>query len=195
MSARALPLIGIFVGGASKRMGRTKGLLLEPGGSRTLVDRLLAETQAAFPGAPWFLVGRRPEYDFDAARFLDDAVPESGPLGGLVALTEAAPQCGCTQVLALGCDFPRLGASLLRRLGSEAEHAPVVAPWLDERWQPLVARYDAETAPVLRAALTERRLSLQPLLHSLGCARLQVSEDEKAQLADWDEPSDVDARA
>jgi len=192
MSPLADLLVGIFVGGSSRRMGRPKGLLNEPRGTRSLVERLIAEVEEAFPSAPWVFVGKRPEYALVAGDFLDDAVPETGPLGGLVALTEEASRQGCACVLALGCDFPHLTASLLQRLVQTAPEASVVAPWLDDRWQPLVARYDVRATPVLRAALSEGRFGLQPLLHQLGCAPFEPKEGERRQLWDWDEPGDIE---
>ncbi len=101
MPPAKLNLGGIFVGGASRRMGRPKALLPVPGadgasgGSLSLLERTVAVVRAA--GLEPVIVGRRPELpELEALlrtlglRVLEDAAAEVGPLGGLVALLDDA---------------------------------------------------------------------------------------------------------
>ena len=88
------PLGGIFIGGASRRMGRPKALLPVASGE-TLLERTVRVVSAA--GLAPVLVGRRaelPELELLIAKLvlpvLADAAPNAGPLGGLVSLLEEA---------------------------------------------------------------------------------------------------------
>jgi molybdopterin-guanine dinucleotide biosynthesis protein A len=187
-------VVGIFVGGASRRMGRPKGLLPAPGPvAQTLVERLVRECESALGDVPLVLVGHRDEYAALPLPALADARSQSGPLGGLVALLEHAEAVGAEAVLALACDLPYLGRGLIERLAHEAPSQPAIAPRTDGFWQPLAARYQTEGAlPAARAALDARRLSLQNLLDTLNAQELPLSPEEAASLRDWDSPEDIE---
>lgn len=173
-------------------MGTSKGLLLAPDGSgRTLVERLVSELAVAVPEAPVVLVGKREEYGHLGIPFVEDEIPESGPLGGLVGLLARAKAHGHARVLCVACDHPRVSAPLLRRLVVENADAAICCPFLDHRYQPLVGRYDTRLLSEFRRALEEGRRALQPLLRAHAAARLVLSQAEEESLRDWDTPSDV----
>jgi molybdopterin-guanine dinucleotide biosynthesis protein A len=177
-------IVGIFVGGASTRMGRTKALLPSPEGV-TLVERQLALARTL--GADVVLVGRRADVP-PIAPVLDDARAHAGPLGGLVALLAHA---GARPAIALACDMPFVTADLMARLAA-APPAIALAPRRDGRWEPLCARYDAPGAlPVARERLERGALSMQGLLDAVGATELPLAEGEAALLDDWDTPADV----
>jgi molybdopterin-guanine dinucleotide biosynthesis protein A len=186
-------IVGIFVGGASRRMGRPKGLLPAPGAvAQTLVERLAKECESALGSVPLLLVGQRDEYEALGLPTLADARSGSGPLGGLVALLGHAESVGADTTLALACDLPYVSRELIERLAHEAPHETVLAPRTDGYWQPLAARYRVRTAlPVARATLDAGRLSLQNLLNALGAEELPLSPEEELCLRDWDSPEDV----
>ena len=109
------PMGGIFVGGASARMGSPKGLLVHRG--KTLIARWIRVLAEA--GVEPVLVGARPEYARLGLPTLADEVSNeasegvarggkrgvragNGPLGGLCALLDAA---GSRQVLCVACDM------------------------------------------------------------------------------------------
>lgn len=179
-------LAGIFVGGASTRMGgRAKGLL-ERGGS-TLVDRWRATFDAL--GIEHVLVGRRAEYASVPLAALPDDPPGVGPIGGLAALLAAA---GDRRALAVACDMPFVTRQDVEALLA-APRAPAVAPRRDGRWEPLCALYNAPMAlPVVRARIAAGHLSLQGLLNALGAREIEI---DGAHLADWDSPQDLDERS
>lgn len=192
MTAETDLLVGILVGGASRRMGTSKGLLLAPDGSgRTLVERLVSEVALAIPGAPVVLVGKREEYSPLGLTFVEDETPESGPLGGLVGLLSQAEARGVARVLCVACDHPRVSAPLFRRLLEENSDADICCPFLDDRYQPLVARYDTRLLADFRRALHDGRRALQPLLQKHKAARLVLDDREKESLRDWDTPEDL----
>lgn len=191
-------LAGIFVGGASRRMGRPKGLLPAPEGSRerapestagapSLVARWAA--LCAELAVPVVLVGRRPEYAELARELgletLDDARADAGPLAGLVALLERA---GGGDVLALACDMPFVTREDLRAL-IDAPACAVAAPRRDGRWEPLCTRYHAPSVlPIAQARLRDGDRKLQGLLDALDARAIPI---EPSHLRDWDRPEDL----
>jgi molybdopterin-guanine dinucleotide biosynthesis protein A len=176
-------IVGIFVGGRSTRMGRTKALLPSPEGG-TLLARSV-DVVRAIGGEP-VLVGRRDDVPA-IVRVLDDAAPGRGPLGGLVALLDHARG----PVIALACDMPFVTAPLLARLAS-APPSTATAPRIEGRWEPLFARYDVSALPMARARLEAGALAMHGLLDALAATELEVTREERAQLTDWDEPADVE---
>lgn len=180
-------VLGILAGGQSRRMGRDKALLSAPDTGEALLERLAR-------------IGR--ELGFDvvavggaAARFglprLDDDPAGIGPIGGLAALLAHA---GDRKAIALACDLPYLEPALLARLAA----APAAEPVLSSRdpgsgkWQPLFARYDApRVLPILRAEIARGVRSFQTFLQALPVAELPLSDAERLQLRDWDEPADM----
>ncbi|MCL2447944.1 MAG: molybdenum cofactor guanylyltransferase [Polyangiaceae bacterium] len=178
---------GIFVGGASTRMGgQPKGLLPVPDG-RAIVDRLRAVLEEAGAGEV-VLVGRHPAYAAAPVDALDDTPPGIGPLGGLIALLARA-QGG--HAIAVACDMPYVSCRLVARLLAAPE-AVAVAPRHERRWEPLCARYEADAVrPLAEAQSRGPDHSLQRLLDRAGAIELPLSEAETRELRDWDRPDDV----
>jgi molybdopterin-guanine dinucleotide biosynthesis protein A len=185
-------LVGVLVGGASRRMGgQPKGLLPVPGSSERIVPRLLRLTHEALPGAGVVLVGRHPAYTHLSVSVLDDATQEAGPLAGLVALLRAAKAEGRREVLLLASDLPHLKSDLLRRLAEFETTAWAVAPRMDGRYQPLFARYATLALELAEDALEASDRSLQALLRRLTAVDFPLSSADRAALVDWDEPGDI----
>jgi molybdopterin-guanine dinucleotide biosynthesis protein A len=188
-------LAGIFVGGASIRMGGlAKGLLESPDGPR-IVDRWRGLFEAA--RIPCVLVGRRAEYTGIPLETLDDAPTGIGPLGGVLALLLHA-RGRARLAITVGCDMPYVSAALVRRLVA-APDAVAVAPKVGGRWEPMLARYDVARAwPIAdaRARMAEGQggRSMRGLLDALDAQQLALAPDEEKLLADWDEPADRPAR-
>lgn len=163
-------------------MGRPKGLLVGPDG-RSLVARAKAVLEDA--GAVVVLVGRRAEYEGLGMTVIDDAVPDGGPLAGLVSLLEHA---GSRRTLVLACDMPFVTSDDLRALlGAEGA---IVAPRRNERWEPLCATYAPCVQEIARRRLEEGRRSMQGLLCEVGATEVAL---DPAHLVDWDSPEDVSA--
>ena len=191
-------VVGLFIGGASRRMGgQAKGMLPAPGGSETVSARLIRIVQDTLPRASIVLVGKHSNYDSLQLPSLTDRPPGIGPLGGLLALLHhtlaQATEPGSPAVaLALACDMPYVSHELLHRLNDESPDAAALAPCVDGRYQPFFARYKASLA--LRAAEScqaKQLHSLQHVLRSLDTEALSLDESETLQLRDWDRPEDV----
>ena len=174
-------VLGVFAGGASRRMGRPKALLRR--GGVTLLERACRLGGAL--GLETVVVGRRPELSGLGRPVLEDDPPGVGPLGGLRALlrhADGAPG------LALACDMPFVDADDLRLL-LEAE-GTIAAPRRDGRWEPLCARYGPGALPLIDAQLAAGRRALQTLLDAADTRVVDVPPDH---LVDWDAPEDIEA--
>ncbi|NOY94626.1 MAG: molybdenum cofactor guanylyltransferase [Deltaproteobacteria bacterium] len=189
-----MALLGIFVGGRSRRMGaRPKGRLLTPGGDRPLLDALVEAGRAA--ELECVLVGDASPYE-DLARGvprLADDPAGRGPLGGLRALLMHA---GATPALTVACDMPHVGVEALLELRDAASRAAIVSPRRaeDAPWEPLFSRYDApRVLPAIDQALASDRRSLQKLFRRLEVEELPLTAAVLQALGDWDTPDDVRA--
>ncbi len=177
-------LVGILVGGASKRMGRPKGLLVRDG--EPLLVRSVRVVRAA--GLEPVLLGDDRPYRalVPEVRRIGDRLGGVGPIAGLDALLAATPRG-----VLLGCDMPYVEAEDLRRLASDPRDPPILAARRDT-WEPLFARYDAaRVAPVLETYLAEGRRSLLGIFDRLGAEELEVAPQ---RLDDWDRPDDLPRR-
>jgi molybdopterin-guanine dinucleotide biosynthesis protein A len=183
-------LMGIFVGGASSRMGGTpKGLLPARDTGEPLVVRLARLGNEL--GFEPVLVGKADAYlsTEPTLRTIADEPPGVGPLGGLQGLLRAAQN---RPVIAVACDMPAISKALLTKLARTSPSATVLAPKRDGRWEPLCARYSPfATLPLLGAALARGVRSFQQLFEAMDVEQLKLSHAEEAALVDWDSPEDV----
>lgn len=188
------PLVGIFVGGRSERMGgRPKGRLPTPERGEAIVVRLVRVVREALgDDVEVRLIGRADAYIDLSIEALPDAAEGVGPLGGLIALLEHGQAQSVSTAIALAGDLPFVSAALVQRLAEHEPSADVVAPRSGEIWQPLFARYSCEPALVAaRARLAERRRSLQGVIHRLHAVALPIAAGEGELLTDWDSPEDI----
>ena len=183
----AAPLLGIFVGGASRRMGGApKGLLRAPDG-RPIVERWRALANEL--GLDAVLVGDPGPYGGLGLGSVADARPGAGPLSGLVGLMRARADA---RIVAVACDMPCVTAPLLSRIAFSPSTAAALAPARDGIFEPLFARYErARVLPLAEAQLETGDLSLQRLLRAAGAEEVEIAADEWPLLADWDAPADV----
>ncbi len=180
-------LVGVLVGGESRRMGGSPKGLLRVSTGETILERWGGIFDRL--GIERVLVGARPEYEVLGWRTLADDPAAHGPLAGLLSLLSEA---GDRYAIAVACDMPYVGDDLVRRL-LEAGDATVVAPRREDRWEPLFARYDAKRVlPIARAQAVEGRMALQRLLDRSGAVELPTDEEERRALGDWDSETDID---
>jgi len=192
VSSAGATWVGIFVGGASRRMGgRPKGLLMAPDGHSSLVARAVRIVREGLlvpvfvGGAPW-LDARAWGVDV-----IDDDPPGIGPLGGLHALLGATD---ATHAIALACDMPYVTTDLLRRLADHPSGAAIVAPRANptEPWEAMFGRYHCATVrPVAEQLIARGVDSIQALFREVSTDDLPMAAHERALLRDWDSPGDV----
>lgn len=182
----ARPLIGIFVGGKSSRMGTTKGRIASPDGEALIVR--LARIAARFGEV--VLVGDASAVRdlVPGLRALEDTPSGIGPIGGLAALLEAAKG---RDVLALASDLPFADETSIAALLAAAPGAEVVASRADADapYEPLFARYRPAFRTRVEAAIRDGERSLQRLLRAAD-SRFVIPSDPRA-IRDWDTPEDV----
>jgi len=171
--------------------GVAKGLLCTPGGSETLIERLLRQCAQAAPEAALFLVGRAAPYAALGLPHLNDDPSGVGPIGGLRALLLRARADGSELALALACDLPFLDQVVLSALVTPFSGTTRV-PFVERRLQPLAAAY----APVAALRAVDRSLALgkHALMHALeqlGPELERVEFDDARALRDWDTPEDL----
>lgn len=170
-------------------MGRDKALLPHPDG----VNLLLRQAHLLRSiGCSELLLAAPPDrpYQVEGARRIDDAAPDCGPLGGLVAGLAAATH---PRLLVLAVDLPHIDATLPARLLASSTTQLGAVP-LDPHGQPepLCAVYPIARAEPFRRALREHLLALRPLL-SLGLTEgwmIGLRADKKL-LTNWNTPADV----
>lgn len=174
-------LVGILIGGASRRMGRPKGLL-DSGGEPLLRRTVRVVREAGLH--PVFLGDDRPYRELaPEVRRIPDRLAGAGPIAGLDALLAAT-----TRGILLGCDMPYIEAGDLRRLAQDPRDPAILAARRDT-WEPLFARYDAaRVGPVVAAYLAEGRRSLLGVFDRLGAEEFVVAPE---RLDDWDRPEDL----
>ena len=184
------PVLGILVGGASRRMGQAKGAIAAPGGSETLIERAVRIGREA--GLEPVLVGDATPYDGlcpDTPRIADEPA-DGGPLGGLGALLSYA---GGRDAVLIGCDMPHVDPFVLRRLVEHPGRGAVLAARRDGRFEPLLARYRGSAAVALATAFAAGVRSFQELFALLDVDELEVDDAIAVALVDWDAPEDVGA--
>lgn len=190
------PLLAVFVGGKSERMGVPKGLLTAPGGSASIIETLVQRGRDA--GLLPVLVGESAPYAGiapDVPR-IDDEPRGAGPLGGLNAAVRHALRHGHPSVVAVACDMPLVEVAVLERLASHRGDAAVVAPRRaeDAPWEPMLARYEpGRLASVLDAELAAGTRSFQRLFAAVEVDAFPLRPDVERALEDWDTPDDVSA--
>jgi molybdopterin-guanine dinucleotide biosynthesis protein A len=160
----------VLCGGASARMGREKALIRVAGRPLFLhVAALLgraADPVLIAPGRP----GRLGRLTYQE---VEDEVPHSGPLGGLVAGLAASPH---PLVAVAAGDMPFASPSLFRRLADLHGDEDAVVPRTQSGSEPLHAVYATAAVAKLRGALADRKLALHAVLSGLRVR--WVGEDE-----------------
>ncbi len=184
----------LLAGGASRRLGRDKATLMVPGPEgpeplwrhqlRTLSELGPAEVLLSGPARPGFPEG---------LRCVPDAVPGTGPVGGLAATLATARS---QRVLVLAIDLPMVPEVFLRELLELATAECGVVPVGPHGYEPLVAVYPRAAVEVFEAAGRAGNLRLQPLVAKLVAAeRLRprpIRPEEKGFFRNWNTPADVE---
>ena len=120
-----------------------------------------------------------------------DATPESGPLGGLVAVLE---KITVSHLAVLAVDLPEMQPLWFRELAAACSPGRGIVGRRDGFYEPLAAIYPRELLPLAQTAVSAGELSLQKLLASAEAAGLitarEISADEAGWFKNWNEPAD-----
>lgn len=176
----------VLVGGAGRRMGRTKHRLTV--GGRELA-RIVADVLSSAGCRPVFQVGSVDPSPGIA--FVPDRWPGEGPLGGVISaldhLADTAPHVGAAVVAA--CDLPGLDLDTVAAVATAAapDRVGAVAAVADGQLVPLV-RWRVDRRAELAVAFAGGMRSLRDGLDLLDAAFVEVSA---SSTADVDTPSDL----
>ncbi|MFN2543369.1 MAG: molybdenum cofactor guanylyltransferase [Actinomycetota bacterium] len=160
----------LLAGGRSSRMGRDKASLLYEG--RPLAERAV-DVLREIADEIFVASGDGERLSWLGERQVADAVPDAGPLGGIVAGLEAANR---ELVAVLAVDMPFAGAPILRLLAERWAGGDAVIPRTERGLEPLHAVYARSAAPVLRAQLEGGVLSVVRAVEMLDV--LEVGPEE-----------------
>ena len=184
----------VLAGGLSTRMGRDKALVEFEGVPLWRRQyNLLAQA-----GASERLLSVRPEQKWpplDVTR-IPDAAPDLGPLAGISAALGKIRQA---HLLVLAVDMPRVPLAWFARLRERcAERIGAVGQKANGDFEPLAAIYPQAFLPLVRAAISDRDLSLQKLVArgvEEGLLRVQeIPAAEEVWFENWNDPADVNDR-
>jgi molybdopterin-guanine dinucleotide biosynthesis protein A len=181
----------LLAGGESRRMGRDKATLVIDG--LPLWQRQIAILRQLSPVL--FVSAReRPAWLPVEARFIGDAQPARGPLGGVAATLGVMPG---THLLALPVDMPAMSAAHLATLWGAALPGSGVLPWLGDHAEPLPAIYPAEAYSVAVGLLEGGDFSLntfaQALLAAGRMTRHTVAAPDANLYVNLNSPADLQA--
>ena len=181
--------IGILIGGMSRRMGTPKALLRFAG--TTLLERTVhvarrVSNEVVFLGQPTFDLPP----SLGSIPIEPDRHPRIGPIAGLESLLVARPRLNC---ILLACDMPKLNDELLRRLIAAGEDfdANVCTTCTEPSWHPCCALYRPACLPIVQQAIAQRRFGMMDLLGRLRVHPVELTGDDAAWVANWNEPNDL----
>jgi molybdopterin-guanine dinucleotide biosynthesis protein A len=152
------------------------------------------------------VVGRRRPVNWPLQNvvFLDDAVPDSGPMGGLLAALRWAKELNedC-RVLALACDMPQLTQGTIEWVFDQAmqqqlQHGLIVRN--GGRIEPLFSIYTVHCLPLLEQRLapdeySRGRFSLRAFIETADFEYIDAPDTIAAMLHNHNTPEDVKALA
>lgn len=180
----------LLAAGHSIRMRRDKALLERNG---VVMWRRQRDLLTAAGAAELLLSARSDQAWAETAEgfagVVRDAGLDAGPLGGIVAALERASHA---HLAVLAVDLPKMEAAWFAALAGDCAPGVGVVGRIGKFFEPLAAVYPRELAPLARAALERRELSLQKLLAAgIGAGLLRVREITAAEgplFANWNEP-------
>jgi len=178
----------ILVGGHGRRLGGTDKARLPATGAQTLLKRLVRLFR---PAVSDVLLAGRPDQDFPetGCRLVSDRRPECGPLGGLEAVLEVAPEPWC---FLLACDMPAIDTTFLDTLARGCtDGARIVIAETGHGLEPTCALYHRDLLDRVRAALDAGRCAPRVLFDEPGLVTIRLAPEMEAMLANINEPSDL----
>lgn len=172
----------LLAGGASRRMGRDKALLLFDNHpllvqTNKLLASIVPDPQLVAP------VGRYEKFGFSP---LVDRRLNCGPMAGIET---ALIHSGFEWNLILACDLPFLTRDWLVHMVETAVAAPLQVACVSTGDNPLLAVWRKSALPTVQAALDSKHFRLRDLMKPLNAINL-IPPDPKI-LANWNRPEDL----
>jgi molybdopterin-guanine dinucleotide biosynthesis protein A len=191
----------VLAGGRGRRMNAEKARLHLPGG--TLLERVLGQVAPLFDevlvsvspgqrfkieGAGRMKAGASKKWKADhegpawimerrkgpGPRFVEDEMPNLGPMAGILSGLKAAANEVCAVV---ACDIPDVDAPLLRKLARAAAEAEIAVPVTPAgHFEPLSAVYTKAVIPEIEKLLRAGERSLIPLFGRCRTEHIPLKE-------------------
>ena len=181
----------VLAGGRARRYGGAAKGMLDLGGGRTILQRLLDELDAAGVSEVILCAGAAAGYEALARPIVPDVHDDAGPLGGIeAALGYYAGQTDAT--LVLPCDLPGITAAEIDTLLGAFRRAAarvVVAETGDSFWHPLCAVVHNDILPEVTASIEHGERGVGWLWRKLGA--LPVRFDDEWALFNVNTPEDL----
>ncbi|MBN1265049.1 MAG: molybdenum cofactor guanylyltransferase [Anaerolineales bacterium] len=131
-------------------MGQDKALL--PLMDKPLIEHVVDRLQGL--GTDFLITSNNPEpLAYLGIRLVQDLVPGTGPLNGLLTALEAARG---DPVLAAACDMPFVNADLFRYMLDRAHDFDVVVPYRAGYYEPMHAVYAKTCIPAVQQSLARK---------------------------------------
>ena len=160
----------VLAGGASRRMGRDKALLVLHG--KPLIERVV-ECVSGLPGEILVVADRADRYSLPGTTGVADEFPGEGPLAGAVSGLRAA---GAGAHLLVACDMPFLQPDLMRAMLLRAPGFEAVAGRINGDTLPLCAVYTQAALPIAEQLLSSGERVLRRLPEA--CRATWLDEEE-----------------
>lgn len=167
----------ILAGGASKRMGSNKALLLHRHGR---IIEVIYRTLAAIFHEVIVVTNSPEQYPFLPCRKVPDISPGFGIVSGIHAGLQHSVD---GEIFVVGCDMPMLHESLIRYLLTRTEGVDVVVPVSLGGHEPLHAVYGRACLPALEKLMQEGNQRVLSLLPQVRVR--EVYSDEISRFDRW----------
>jgi molybdopterin-guanine dinucleotide biosynthesis protein A len=167
----------VLCGGRSVRMGVDKATI-EVGGT-TLLARAIARLSEACD--PVLIAPGSLSLDIDARRLVRDALPDAGPLGGIVAALHRSPH---PLLAVVAVDMPWLDPALLRLLAARIGDHDVALCQTQRGAEPLHAVYAQSALPVAEDALHSSDRSVRGMIARLRSVLVREAEWRAAGISE-----------
>jgi len=160
----------VLAGGQSRRMGQDKRVLQLEG--IKFLDKVCLIMADLFDEV--LLVAAREDYPCGhlPVRFLIDAIPQKGSLGGVFTGIKEASH---SSVFVVACDMPFLNSLVISRLCGLPE-SDVLMVKLSTGFQPLHGRYSKRCYPIMEQMIQEGNLRIQSLVKESSLS-VQIVEE------------------
>ena len=185
-------LLAVLAGGASRRMGQDKALMILNG--KTLLERVCNEGRKA--GLPVLIIGREAGKlppSISLFESIPDTTPGLGPLGGLACAMKSHSNC---DILLCACDLPEITSESFLWLihawqKCKNYHAAGLIPVWQGLFEPLFAIYSASLCSTVQQMVFEGRLAMKDLIRDGDFMHINLPPTMAGAIKDVDSPSDL----
>ncbi|MEE9404088.1 MAG: molybdenum cofactor guanylyltransferase [Algisphaera sp.] len=168
--------VAILAGGASRRFGSDKARVSV--NHQPLILQNLKQLSKTF--LPVWIIGPAVDTYADLGlACIPDPKPHCGPMAGVITALKHCEQTRGPRVCAIvACDTlltPANVQTLAQLTKGFPPHAAVVAPHVDNHWQPVFAAYHTRAQPLLSESLSQDQPSLSRWLNQAGSKAIRAT--------------------